>query len=314
MVTLQTIRNAQRRIAEHTERTPVVRCPGVDQTLNGLVFFKCENLQVAGAFKSRGACNAVFSLSDADARRGVVTHSSGNHAAALSRAAARRGIPAYVVMPENSRPQKVDAVRHFGGQITMCQPGLQNRETTAAAVIAETGATLIHPYDDERIIAGQGTAVLELMDEVPDLDLVMTPVGGGGLLSGTAVAAKSVRPEIEVWAGEPKGADDAYRSWKSGRLIPSANPQTIADGLLTSLGQLTFPLIMQYVSQILLCGERAIVDAVLRLHRDADLMVEPSGAVPLAALVENGVDLDGRKIGVVLSGGNFDIQQLPEFG
>ncbi len=312
MVNLQMIQEAHRRIAKYIERTPIVRCDSVDARLHGQAYFKCENFQAAGAFKSRGACNAVFSLTDEEARRGVVTHSSGNHAAALSRAAALRGIPAYVVMPTNSRPQKVEAVKHFGGRITTCQPGLENRERKAAEVIAETGATLIHPYDDERIIAGQGTAVLELFDEVPDLDVVMTPVGGGGLLSGTAIAAKSVRPQIQVWAGEPRGADDAYRSWKTGQLVPSTNPQTIADGLLTSLGQLTFPIILQFVDQILLAGERAIIDAVRWLHRDAELTVEPSSAVPLAALVENQTDLQGRKIGLILSGGNFDYQQLPD--
>jgi threonine dehydratase len=314
MVDLQLIQEAHSRIAEYIERTLVVRCDSVDQALNGQAFFKCENLQAAGAFKSRGACNAVFSLTDDEARRGVVTHSSGNHAAALSRAAALRGIPAFVVMPKNSRPQKVEAVKKFGGRITMCEPGLENRERTADEVIAETGATMIHPYDDERIIAGQGTAALELFDQVPGLDVVMTPVGGGGLLSGTAIAAKSLRPEIEVWAGEPRGADDAYRSWKSGQFVPSTNPQTIADGLLTSLGKLTFPIIMQYVSQILLAGEPSIVDAVRWLHRDADLTVEPSAAVTLAALAENNVDLGGRKIGIILSGGNFDFEQLPVCG
>lgn len=311
MVNLQLIREAHARIVEYIERTPVVRCDSVDQALKGQAFFKCENLQAAGAFKSRGACNAVFSLTDDEARRGVVTHSSGNHAAALSRAASLRGIPAFVVMPKNSRPQKVEAVKKFGGRITMCEPGLENRERTADAVIAETGATLIHPYDDFRIIAGQGTAALELFDEVPDLDIVMTPVGGGGLLSGTAIAAKSLRSEVEVWAGEPRGADDAYRSWKSGQFVPSTNPQTIADGLLTSLGKRTFPIIMEYVSQILLAGERSIVDAVRWLHRDAELTVEPSAAVTLAALVENNIDLEGRKIGMILSGGNFDFEQLP---
>ena len=311
MINLQLLREAHRRIAKHIERTPVVRCDSVDNVLNGRVYFKCENLQAAGAFKSRGACNAVFSLTEEEAQLGVVTHSSGNHAAALSRAASLRGIPAFVVMPRNSRPQKIEAVKRFGGRITMCEPGLENRERTAAEVIAETGATLIHPYDDERIIAGQGTALLELFDEVPDLDVVMTPVGGGGLLSGTAIAAKSIRPVMEVWAGEPRGADDAYRSWKSGQFVPSTDPHTIADGLLTSLGKLTFPIILEYVDQFFLASEQPIIDAVHWLHRAAELTVEPSAIVTLAALVENEVDLRGRKIGIILSGGNFDIEQLP---
>jgi threonine dehydratase len=311
MVDIEQIRAAHRRITGHIRRTPVVHCPAIDGEFRAELHFKCENLQEAGAFKTRGACNAVFSLPDDEADRGVATHSSGNHAAALSRAAARRNIPAYIVMPNTARAKKVEAVRHYGGQITFCPPTLADREATAARVVAETGATLIHPYDDDRIIAGQGTAVLELFDECLDLDLVITPVGGGGLLSGTAICAKALRPGIEVWAAEPRGADDAYRSWKSGELIPSVNPKTIADGLLTSLGQRNFAVIRQLVDNILLVGDEEIIRTVRWLYDESEMVVEPSGAVPLAALRENQVDLRGKKVGVILSGGNFDLADLP---
>ncbi len=306
------IRQAHQRVAQHIRYTPMMRCAALDKCLDSEVYLKCENLQAAGAFKSRGACNAVFSLSDQQAARGVATHSSGNHAAALARAAARRGIPAYIVMPETSRPMKIDAVRAYGGQITFCEPTLAAREETAEQIVAQTGAVLIHPYDDERIIAGQGTAALEMLLKCPDLDLIITPVGGGGLLSGSAICAKALQPDIQVWAGEPKGADDAYRSWKSGRLLPSVQPETIADGLLTSLGTRNFPIIQQLVNDILLVSEENIIRAVRLLFDEADLVVEPSGAVPLAAIMENRVNLRGKKVGIILSGGNFDMADLPE--
>jgi len=308
---MQEIRAAHARIASHIRRTPVIRVAQFDQVSGAALYLKCENLQEAGAFKSRGACNAVFSLSDDAARLGVVTHSSGNHAAALSRAAARRGIPAYIVMPSTARPQKIDAVRRFGGQITFCEPTLADRERTAARVMADTGATLVHPYDDDRIIAGQGTAALELLEVAPELDLIITPVGGGGLLSGTALCAKALRPAIQVWAGEPRGADDAYRSWKSGTWTPSVTPHTIADGLLTSLGMRNFAIVQRLVDNILLVSDEAIVRLVRDVHELTQMVVEPSGVVPLAALFENAVDLSGRHVGVILSGGNFDLADLP---
>lgn len=312
MIDLQQIRDAYSRIARHILRTPVVHCRAVDEVLGGEVYFKCENLQAAGAFKSRGACNAVFSLADEQAARGVATHSSGNHAAALSRAAARRGVPAYIVMPRTARAKKVAAVRHYGGQITFCEPTLAAREEAAAQLVAQTGATLIHPYDDDRIIAGQATAALELLEQQPELDIIITPVGGGGLLSGTALCAKSLRPSMLVWGAEPRGADDAYRSWTSGTRLPVENPRTIADGLLTSLGERNFAIIRQWVDEILLTDDSSIVRAVRWLRAETQMIVEPSGAVPLAALCENRVELQGQKVGVVLSGGNFDWSDLPD--
>jgi threonine dehydratase len=311
MLGLSEIRAAHQRIAEYIRRTPVVHDADIDAALDGEVYIKCENLQEAGAFKSRGACNAVFSLSDDEARHGVVTHSSGNHAAALARAAGLRGVPAYIVMPTSARPQKVAAVQRYGGQITFCEPTLADRERTAARVMADTGAAMIHPYDDERIIAGQGTAALELLEEVPDLQAVIAPVGGGGLLSGTALTVKGTCPEMLVWGAEPRGADDAFRSWTTRTRLPSINPQTIADGLLTSLGERNFPIICEYVDDILLTSDEEIVRTVRWVHTRLKMVVEPSGVVPLAALRENAIGLGGRRIGIIFSGGNFDLADLP---
>jgi threonine dehydratase len=309
---LTEIRRAHERIRPHVHRTPVMTCAALDRLVGASLFFKCENLQKAGAFKSRGACNAVFSLSDEMARRGVVTHSSGNHAGALARAAALRDIAAHIVMPSNSRQIKVAAVREYGGQITLCPPTLAGREETAARIMAETGAVLIHPYDDERIIAGQATAAVELLEQVDDLDVIMAPVGGGGLLSGTLLAAKSLRPEIRVLAAEPRLADDAFRSWRAGKFIAAGRSDTIADGLRTSLGKLTFPIIMDLVDDILLASEEAIVEATRLILQRAKTVVEPSAAVPLAALLENDANLRGRRVGMILSGGNLDLDSLAE--
>jgi threonine dehydratase len=311
MVKLEAIREAAQRIANHVRYTPVVRCATLDRMFNAELYFKCENLQAAGAFKSRGACNAVFALPDKAAARGVATHSSGNHAAALSRAAARRGIAAHIVMPRTARPGKIDAVRAYGGSITFCEPTLADRESTADGIVARTGANFIHPYDDDRIIAGQGTAALEMLDRHPDLEIVIAPVGGGGLLSGTAIAAKSLRPSIQVWGGEPAGADDAFQSWKAGRRIPAHHPQSIADGLLTSLGHRNFRVIQERVDEIVLVQDSEIERAMSALYEHADLLVEPSGAVPLAVLWRRADEIRGRRIGILLSGGNITLADLP---
>src|SRR5574339_632407 len=233
--TLTDIQEAARRIQPYIHRTPVWTNQSLDQKVGAQVFLKCENLQRVGAFKFRGACNAVFSLRPAEAARGVATHSAGNHAQALALAARLCGIPAYIVMPNNAPAVKKAAVAGYGGQITFCEPTLEAREATLKQVVSETGANVVHPYNDERVITGQGTAVLELLEEIPDLDVIITPVGGGGLLSGTSIAAKGIKKGIRVIAGEPENADDAYRSLKAGEIMPSVKPKTIADGLLTSL-------------------------------------------------------------------------------
>jgi threonine dehydratase len=307
-VTLDDVRQAHLRIAPSIFRTPVLRSDAWNRRLGCELFFKAEHLQEAGAFKSRGACNAVFSLDEETSARGVLTHSSGNHAAALARAAERRGIPAYIVMPENSSAVKIEAVRRFGGEITFCESTLAARESVAATRLRETGAVFIPPYDDPRIIAGQGTAALELIEDSPPLDAIIVPVGGGGLLAGTLIAAKSLCPGIQVWAAEPCGADDAYRSWKAGRLLPQENPQTIADGLRTSLGRLNFEVLQRLVDDILLVDDPTIRETVSRLFQEDDWTVEPSGAVSLAALCQLGPTCPVGRIGVILSGGNVDLE------
>lgn len=308
---LAEICQAAERIRPYAHRTPVLTCESLNRQVGARVFLKCENLQKVGAFKFRGACNAVFSLSEAEAARGVVTHSSGNHAQALALAARLRGIPAYVVMPDNAPAVKKAAVVGYGGQITFCAPTLQARESTQAQVMAETGAAAVHPYNDYRVIAGQGTAALELLQDVPDLDVILAPVGGGGLLSGTAIAATELAPGIRVIAAEPEMADDAFRSLAAGKILPSVNPRTIADGLLTSLGDLTFPIIRQRVEQVVTVSEAGIVAAMKFVWERAKIVVEPSAAVAVGALWERKIDLAGRRVGVILSGGNVDLDRLP---
>ncbi len=310
-VTLTDIQQAAERIKPYAHRTPVLTNESLNQRLGTQVYLKCENLQKVGAFKFRGACNAVYSLSDEEAARGVCTHSSGNHAQALALAARMHGIPAYIVMPKNAPQVKKDAVAGYGGIITFCEPTLEARESTLAKVVAETGAKIVHPYNDERVIAGQGTATLELLDSVPNLDVILAPVGGGGLLSGTSIAAKGIKSTIRVIAGEPENADDAYRSMKEGRIIPSVHPKTIADGLLTSLGTLTFPVIRQNVEQVITVSEQGIIDAMKFIWERAKIVIEPSAAVPVGVLWEKKIDLHGLKVGVILSGGNVDLNKLP---
>lgn len=308
---LKEIYAAAERIRPYAHQTPVLTCASLDQHVGAHVHLKCENVQKVGAFKFRGACNAVFSLPDAEARRGVATHSSGNHAQALALAARLRGIPAYIVMPSNAPAVKKAAVAGYGGQITYCEPTLEARETTLAQVIGETGAVEIHPYDNYQVIAGQGTAALELVTEIPDLDVVISPVGGGGLLSGTAISVTEASPNTRVIGAEPEMADDAYRSLQAGTIIPSVNPQTIADGLLTSLGELTFPIIQQHVEQIVTVSEGGIIDSMKFIWERAKIIIEPSASVAVGLLWERKIDLAGLRVGVILSGGNVDFDRLP---
>ena len=275
------------------------------------LFFKCENFQKVGAFKSRGAVNAVFSLSDDEAAMGVATHSSGNHAQALARAARLRGVKAYIVMPENAPQVKVDAVNGYGAEITFCEPTLLARETTLKQVIKETGALEIHPYDKFEIVAGQATAAKELIQEHPDLDLILAPVGGGGLLAGTALAAKYFSEKAKVIACEPAGADDAYRSFKAGYIIPSENPDTIADGLLTSLGVLNFEIIKDEVTDVVTVSEDSIKKAMKLIWERMKIIIEPSSAVPFAAVLENKIEVRNKKAGIIISGGNVDLAKVP---
>ena len=301
----QDILKARERIAPFAEETPVITSQSLNRMLDAEIWFKLENQQKAGAFKFRGATNAVQNLNDQEAQKGVATHSSGNHAAALALAAKNRGIPAYIVMPENAPEIKVENVKRFGGEITFCEPTLKAREDTLKTVVQNTGATFIPPYDCYDVICGQGTAALELIETAGPFDILMTPVGGGGLLSGSAVVAKNLSPGIRVIAGEPLEADDACRSLKEGKIIPSENPQTIADGLKTSLGRLNFEIISQYVDEILTCTEQSIRAAMVLLRKQAGIMAEPSSAVPLAAITENREVFRRKRIGMIISGGNI---------
>ena len=308
---LSDIRTAADRIRPHIHRTPVLTCDSIDGLLDAEIFFKCENFQKVGAFKFRGACNAVFSLRENEARPGVATHSSGNHAAALALAARKRGIEAFIVMPHNASEVKRAAVATYGGRIVFCEPTLESREGTLDKVIEQTGATFVHPYNDYRVIAGQGTAALELLEEVPGLDVVIAPVGGGGLISGTAIAVSELSPATQIIGAEPEGADDAFRSLQEGKILPSIDPQTIADGLRTSLGDLTFAVIRKLVHQIVTVSESAIVTAMRTVWERMKIIIEPSAAVGLAVLLERKIDLTGNRVGVILSGGNVDLGNLP---
>ena len=310
-LTLADIRAAHARIADKIHRTPVLTSATLDALCGAQLFFKCENFQKIGAFKARGATNAVFALTDAEAANGVATHSSGNHAAALARAARLRGIPAHIVMPSNAPKTKIESVRRNGGFIVFCEPTLLAREAACAKIIAETAARLVHPFDDYAVMAGQGTATLELLEQAPDLDLIIVPVGGGGLLCGTAVAAKGARPGIRVIAAEPAGADDAARSVAAGRLIPLEQAATIADGLRTSLSARTFPLIQQQVDGIVTVSEESIVAAMRRIWEVLKIIIEPSCAVPYAAIMEGKIDVSGKRVGIILTGGNVDLDALP---
>ena len=309
--TLNDIRAAAQRIKPYAHRTPVLTNESLNQQVGAQVFLKCENLQKVGAFKFRGACNAVYSLSDEEATRGVCTHSSGNHAAALALAARMRGIPAYIVMPNNAPSVKKNAVAGYGGLITFCEPTLEARESTLDRIRLDTGATVVHPYNDERVITGQGTAALELLEDIPDLDVIIAPVGGGGLLSGTSITATEIKKGIRVIAGEPEMADDAFRSMQAGEIITSKNPKNIADGLLTSLGTLTFPLIHKNVEQVVTVSEAGIIESMKYVWARAKIIIEPSSAVAIGVLWEQKIDLSGLKVGVIISGGNVDLAKLP---
>jgi threonine dehydratase/serine racemase len=310
---IEAIRDAAERIAGRAHRTPVMTCATLDRFAGRSLFFKCEQLQKVGAFKFRGACNAVWKLPEEVARRGVVTHSSGNHAQALALAARQRGIAAHIVMPRTASPVKRRAVEDYGGRVVLCEPTLEARETTAAAVLAETGGTMIPPYNHPDVIAGQGTTALELLEQAPDLDAIVAPVGGGGLISGVSIAAKAINPGIRIFAAEPLGADDAARSKAAGTLIPQTGPKTIADGLLTSLGELTWPVVRDLVEQVVTVAEEEIISAMRLAFERAKLLIEPSSAVAVAAvLCEAFRRLEGmQRVGIVLSGGNVNLDQLP---
>ncbi len=300
------IRAAHERIRGRIHRTPVLTSSRLDELSGARLFFKCENFQKTGSFKARGAMNAVLSLADAEAARGVATHSSGNHGAALAWAAATRGIPAFVVMPSTVSRVKLASVERLGGRVVLCEPTHWAREAAAEKIVRETGAALIHPFNDPRVMAGQGTVALELLGDVPDLDIIVCPVGGGGLLAGTSVVAKSLRPGISVFGGEPEGAADASLSFASGVRQAVDHPSSIADGLLALVGDLTFPIVLRHADGIATVSDAAIDSAMRRIWEVMKIAVEPSAVVGYAAIAERKVAVEGRRVGVILSGGNVE--------
>jgi threonine dehydratase len=307
----QDIRETALRIRPFINKTPVITSSSLNQLLDAAFFFKCENFQKVGAFKARGATNAVMQLDEESLARGVATHSSGNHAQALSWAARLRNCKAFIVMPSNSSPVKVNAVKEYGGEITFCEPTLDARESTLKRILDETGATEIHPYNNYRIISGQATAALELLEEIPDLDLVLAPVGGGGLLSGTALSFHYFSPATKVIAVEPEQANDAFLSFVQKRFVPSIDPDTIADGLRTSLGSLTYPIILSHVNEIVTVSEKSIINAMRYVWERMKILIEPSSAVPVAALLDHKIDCKHKRVGIIISGGNVDLDHLP---
>ncbi|MDO9512357.1 MAG: pyridoxal-phosphate dependent enzyme [Bacteroidales bacterium] len=308
---LEDIREAAIRIKDYTHQTPALTSLNISEYTGAHLFFKAENLQKAGAFKSRGACNAIFSLDNEDLEYGVATHSSGNHAQALARAAMLIKTKSYIVMPKNAPASKVAAVRNYGGEITFCEPNLASREENLKRLIDETGSVEIHPYNNYSIIAGQATACLEFIEQVDTLDYILAPVGGGGLLSGTCLSASYLSPKTKVIGVEPELANDAYRSFREGRIIAALPPKTIADGLLTSLGTITFPIIREYCHDIVTVSEESIIKAMRLIWERMKIIVEPSAAVPLAAILEKKIEIKGKRIGIILSGGNLDLDKLP---
>ena len=310
-VNLDTIRAAHERIRPHIHRTSVLTNSWLNDACRASLFFKCENFQKVGAFKSRGATNAVFTLDDEIARGGVATHSSGNHGAAVARAAKLRGIPAHIIMPLNSAKVKIRAVQSYGAQVVFCEPTEKAREIKCAEVINQTGAMLIHSFENEHVITGQGTAAMELLEDIPDLDVIMCPVGGGGLLSGTAIAAKSLQPQIKVIAVEPQNVDDAAQSFRAGRRLVTEKKFTIADGLRTNIGEPNFAIVQQYVDDIVTVSEEAIVLAMRTIWETMKIVIEPSAAVPYAAIAERISDVERKRVGIILTGGNVDLDALP---
>lgn len=309
--TFDDVKAAHERIKPHIHRTPVLTSSYFNDLTGAELFFKCENFQKAGAFKVRGASNAVFGLSDEQAAKGVATHSSGNHGLSLSYAAGRRGIPVSVVVPRTAPEAKKEAMRGYGATVVECEPSTSSREAVFAEVVAKSGADFVHPYNDHRVIAGQGTCSRELMEQTDGLDAVIAPIGGGGMISGTCLALSSIAPETKIYAAEPKNADDAYRSLKAGHIIADDAPDTIADGLKVPLKERTWHFVSNYVTDILLASEQEIIDAMYLTWQRMKIVIEPSCAVPLATILKNPDVFAGKRVGVVITGGNVDLKKLP---
>ncbi len=302
---------AHARIEPHIHRTPVLTSSYFNELTGAQLFFKCENFQKAGAFKVRGACNAVFGLDDETAKKGVATHSSGNHALSLSYAAGRRGIPVTVVMPRTAPDAKKAAVRGYGGTVVECEPSTSSREAVFAEVVAASGAEFVHPYNDPRVIAGQATCSKELVEDIPGLDAVVAPIGGGGMISGSCLTLSNISTDTKIYAAEPLNADDACRSFKAGHIIADDAPETVADGLKVPLKELTWHFVSNHVEDILLATEQEIIDAMYLTWQRMKIVIEPSCAVPLAVILKNRAVFEGKRVGVIITGGNVDLNKLP---
>lgn len=309
--TLSDIKRAHQRIVNHVLKTPVITSHNIDDIADCHIFFKCENFQKVGAFKMRGASNAIFSYKPEDRTNGFACHSSGNHGQAVALAAKLAESKAYVVMPKNSSRVKISAVEGYGAEVILCEPNDESRNQTCQEVIERTGATLIHPFDDYNIIAGQATAAKELLEEIDDLDAIITPVGGGGLACGTALMAHSLDPNIDIYLGEPKEVDDAYQSLKAGKIVPNTTSNTIADGLKTTIGERNFKILKEHVKEVLVVTEEEIIQAMKLVWERMKIVIEPSAAVPFAGLLKNKEQFQGKRVGVILTGGNVDLSKLP---
>ena len=311
MVTFNDIEIAHNRISKYVYNTPIMTSKTLNNDTGAKLFFKCENFQKTGSFKIRGATNAILQLKKADILKGIITTSSGNHGAAVSYTAREIGASSQVIMPENTPKNKIDNVKRYGGEIIFCEPNIKSREQTLEKIVNKSGASIIHPYNDEKIIAGQGTAAKELIEEVPDLDAIICPVSGGGLLSGTLLSAKELKPNLEVFGAEPKNADDTYRSILNNKIMSNTTTNTIADGLRAQLGSITFPIIKNNVNSILLVSEEMIINSMYLIWQILKIIIEPSCSIVLAALLLNSEKFINKKVGLILTGGNYDIKRVP---
>lgn len=311
MVTYNDIEKAHQRISEHIHNTPILTSDSLDNELGSNLFFKCENFQKTGSFKIRGATNSILQLNDTEIKNGIITTSSGNHGAAVAFIADKIGTSSKIIMPNNTPKNKIENVQRYGGEIFYCEPNIKSREDTLEKMIQKSGGSIIHPYNDEKIIAGQGTAAKELIEKVPDLDAIICPVSGGGLLSGTLLAAKNLKPSIKVFGAEPENADDTYRSILNNKIMSNETTDTIADGLRAQVGTVTFPIIKENVDKILLVSEEMIISSMYMIWQRLKIIIEPSCSIVLAALMLNSNKFLNKKVGLILTGGNYDLKQIP---
>ena len=311
MVTYNDIEKAHQRISDHIHNTPILTSDSLDNELGSNLFFKCENFQKTGSFKIRGATNSILQLNDTEIKNGIITTSSGNHGAAVAFIADKIGTSSKIIMPNNTPKNKIENVQRYGGEIFFCEPNIKSREDTLEKMIQKSGGSIIHPYNDEKIIAGQGTAAKELIEKVPDLDAIICPVSGGGLLSGTLLAAKNLNPGIKVFGAEPENADDTYRSILNNKIMSNETTDTIADGLRAQVGTVTFPIIKENVDKILLVSEEMIISSMYMIWQRLKIIIEPSCSIVLAALMLNSNKFLNKKVGLILTGGNYDLKQIP---